>query len=138
MSNCFDNTPHAGSPGVILCFFEGETAIQMMRQSYDERLRLVTAWLSKTIGPEATDPKLILTLLDYNWAAQPFIGGAYSSYLTPGVWTQLGHTLREPFGQIYWAGSDYAEDGFGYINGAIQSAERTANEIAKSAKVCKV
>lgn len=137
LSNCFDNTPHAGSPGVILCFIEGETATQMMRQNHNERLRVVAAWLSKTIGPKAADPSLIVNFLDYNWAAQPFIGGAYSSFLSPGVWTQLGHTLREPFGQIYWAGSEYAEDGFGYINGAIQSAEHTADEIAKSAKVCK-
>lgn len=126
LSNCFDNTPFSGSPGVILCFVEGITSFQMMRWTHEERILTIVDWLSKTLGPRARD---LIAALDYNWAGQPFIGGAYSSYLTPGVWTELGYALREPFGLVHWAGSDYAEDGFGYINGAIQSAEKTADEI---------
>ena len=133
LSNCFDNTPYAGTPGVLFCFLEGATSLQMMRLTHEERVEVLGNWFAKTFGPEANDP---LMLLDYNWEAQPFIGGAYSSYLPPGAWTQHGHALRKPFQQIYWAGAEYAQDGFGYINGAIQSGKFTANQIAEQYRQC--
>ena len=135
LSNCFDNTPYAGSPGVLLCFVEGETSTQMMRLTHEERVKFIANWLSKTLGDEAKNSSLILNLLDFNWAAQPYIGGAYTSYLPPGAWTSVGHTLREPVqNMLYWAGAEYAKDGFGYINGAIQSAGAVVQDILASVK----
>mmetsp|Transcript_17900 Transcript_17900/g.25070 ORF Transcript_17900/g.25070 Transcript_17900/m.25070 type:complete len:109 (-) Transcript_17900:270-596(-) len=100
-----------------------------MEKSHDERVQIVTTWLSQALGKEAVEEAI--EYLDFNWAAQEHIGGAYSSYFPPGVWTQYGHALRSSFGRVYWAGADYALDGFGYINGAIESAERVAEEIGK-------
>ena len=127
LSNCMDNTPAAGKPGVLLCFLEGDTSIEMMyEKSQQERLEYIASWLNETFGEEALD---VSFMLDYNWAEQPFIGGAYSSYFPTGVWRQMGSALREPFGRLYWAGADYAEEGFGYINGAIESASRAVRQI---------
>ena len=134
LSNCFDNTPYAGTPGVILCFVEGKTSVDMMRWSHEERKNVVGNWLARSFGPRAMNSMRLL--LDYNWAHQPYIGGAYSSYFTPGGWTELGHVLRKPFGNVFWAGTEYALDGFGYINGAIQSGNFTAEQIVKSYEKC--
>ena len=134
LSNCFDNTPYAGTPGVILCFVEGKTSVEMMHWSHEKRKQVIGDWLARSFGPKAKTSMQLL--LDYNWAQQPYIGGAYSSYLTPGGWTELGHVLREPFGNVFWAGTEYALDGFGYINGAIQSGNLTAEQIIKSYKKC--
>jgi len=127
LSNCMDNTPAAGKPGVLLCFLEGDTSIEMMyEKSHQERFEYIASWLNESFGEEALNADF---MLDYNWAEQPFIGGAYSSYFPTGVWRQMGSALREPFGRLYWAGADYAEEGFGYINGAIESASRAVNQI---------
>ena len=132
-SNCFDNTPFAGTPGVLFCFLEGETSLEIMRLSHEDRKKVLGKWFAKSFGPQANDAMI---LLDYNWSAQPFIGGAYSSYFPPGVWTQQGHELRKSFGNVHWAGAEYATDGFGYINGAIQSGNYTANQIANQYQEC--
>jgi len=129
LSNCFDNSPYSGKKGVLLCFLEGDCSVKLMEKSHDERVQIVTSWLSQALGEEAKEEAI--EYLDFNWAAQEHIGGAYSSYFPPGVWTQYGHALRSSFGRIYWAGADYALDGFGYINGAIESAERVVGEIGK-------
>ena len=111
LSNCMDNTPHAGTPGVMLCFLEGETSIIMMEWTHEERQRYIAEWIGRFFGPkEALNFSL---LLDFNWAAQPYEGGAYSSYFPTGVWSQMGEALRTPVGRLYWAGADYAEEGFG-------------------------
>jgi monoamine oxidase len=91
-----DNTPHAGTPGVLLCFLEGETSISMMEWSHADRTDYIAKWLAKSLGPHAFNSTLTL---DFNWAAQPYIGGAYSSYFPTGVWTQVcgyyGHTSTQ-------------------------------------------
>ena len=127
LSNCFDNTPAGGVPGVLLCFVEGETSFQMMNfMSHDQRQRVILEWVARHFGKEETP---VLHLVDYNWAAQPYVRGAYSAFFPPGVWSTTGRTLREPFGSIFWAGADYAEEGNGYINGAIESAHRAVSAI---------
>jgi len=128
-SNCFDNTPHVGRPGVLLCFAEGQAAFSMLTLTHQQRIENMTDFLSYSFGTKAkTD---LLDLLDYTWAEQPFSGGAYAGYFPPGVWTQMGDALRRPHGRVFFAGADYAEEGFGYINGAIESAERAVSQIVQ-------
>ena len=42
----------------------------------------------------------------------------------------MGAALRSPLGgRLFWAGADYAEEGFGYISGAIESSKRAVGQI---------
>jgi monoamine oxidase len=49
--------------------------------------------------------------------------------MTTGAWTSLGKALREPVGNIHWAGTETSDVWNGYIDGAIRSGERVAKEI---------
>jgi monoamine oxidase len=49
--------------------------------------------------------------------------------MPPGVWTQYGPALRAPIGRLHWAGTETATIWNGYMDGAIQSGERAANEV---------
>ncbi|KAH9370890.1 hypothetical protein HPB48_020705 [Haemaphysalis longicornis] len=40
-------------------------------------------------------------------------------------------TIREPFGRVYFAGTETATSWPGYMNGAVQAGERAAREGAK-------
>ena len=52
----------------------------------------------------------------------------------PGVITAFGPALREPVGRIHWAGTETADVNIGYIDGAIQSAKRVADDCIEHLK----
>ena len=45
------------------------------------------------------------------------------------MWTQYGHALSAPVGRIHWAGAETASRWNGYMDGAISSGRRAADEI---------
>jgi monoamine oxidase len=49
--------------------------------------------------------------------------------MSPGTWSTLGEALTEPVGPIHWAGTETASVWNGYIDGAIASGRRAADEI---------
>ena len=44
--------------------------------------------------------------------------------------TRFGRALREPCGRIHWAGTETAVEWAGYIEGALRSGARAAQEVA--------
>lgn len=62
------------------------------------------------------------------WAAEPWTRGC-NSFLTPGAWTQYGRALRPSVGRIHWAGAEYSPVFVGQMDGAIRSAESSADKI---------
>ena len=47
----------------------------------------------------------------------------------PGAMLPYGSALREPCGLVHWAGTETATEWNGYMEGALQSAERVASEV---------
>lgn len=64
-----------------------------------------------------------------NWAEQQYSGGAYTGICPPGLLTTYGPVIREPIGQIYFAGTETATQWSGYMNGAVEAGERAAREV---------
>jgi monoamine oxidase len=73
----------------------------------------------------------VIASTSYSWVRDPFSLGTYCSY-RPGRVTQWFDDLRRQEGRVYMAGSDFAEGSRGFIDGAIASGVRTANQVAKS------
>jgi monoamine oxidase len=48
--------------------------------------------------------------------------------MPPGAWTSYGDALRAPIGRIHWAGAETATVWNGYMDGAVQSGVRAAEE----------
>ena len=120
--------PRPGSPGILATFLTGEAATKYGAAPLADRRAAVLADLAALLGPEARD-----TALDYqegNWPANPWIGGAYSTFYTPGTWTQFGQHLRKPIGRIVWAGTEVSTQWPGYIHGALQAGEEAATAVA--------
>jgi len=65
------------------------------------------------------------------WAAEPYALGSYSCY-QPGQWTQFGGAESEPVDHLWFAGEHCSLSSQGYINGAVESAERTARQVLKT------
>lgn len=123
----FDNTPpEAGAPGVMMGFIDGQDAIDAMGMSPQERRRKVIEAMVAYFGPQAANPA---SYAEFNWQAENFSGGGPTGYAPLGVLTALGPALRRQVGRLHWAGTETASVWAGYMEGAVRSGERAAQEM---------
>lgn len=122
----FDNSPQDGSRGVLLGFIEGDEGRAWGQRSQQERRAAVIECLVRYFGEQAAQP---LEYIEQSWAEEEYTRGCYAGYMPPGVWSVYGTALRAPIGRIHWAGTETATSWNGYMEGAVQSGERAADEI---------
>ena len=123
----FDNSPPDGGPGVLLGFIEGQDAREWTRRSKAERRDGVLGSFERYFGPEARTGAI--DYLDKSWAEDVWSRGCYVGFMPPGVLTGYREALREPVGRLHWAGTETATVWNGYMDGAIESGERAAEEV---------
>ncbi|KAH7034531.1 uncharacterized protein B0I36DRAFT_263490 [Microdochium trichocladiopsis] len=77
---------------------------------------------------------LFVSLTFYEWTGDAWSGwGCPCTALTPGVLDAAGPDgLRESFGSLYFAGTETAGEWKGYMEGAVRSGERAADEVMKA------
>lgn len=121
----FDNCTSDGAQPALLAFICGTAARRLSGQP-DERRRLVLEALVRWFGPDARDP---VDYVDLDWGAEEWTGGCPTGFASPGTLTALGLALRDPVGRIHFAGTETATVWTGYLEGAIESGERTAREV---------
>lgn len=63
-----------------------------------------------------------------DWPKQPFIRGSYSAY-KPGQWTTIRGIEGEAVGNLHFAGEHTSLNAQGYMEGAVESGERAAEEV---------
>ncbi|MCA9701634.1 MAG: FAD-dependent oxidoreductase, partial [Myxococcales bacterium] len=117
----------AGSQARLVAFALGDEARELGALSAEARKAAVVADLVRLFGPEAGEPS---HYVDLDWAAEPWSGGCYVGLLPPGRLPILGPALREVQGKIHFAGTEAATRWVGYLDGAIESGERAAAELA--------
>ena len=122
----FDNSPKDGSKGIMMGFVLGNQAKAFANLTAEERKASALDTFAKFYGEKARTPVMYL---DHSWAEEEFTRGCYAGLMPPGVWTSVGQALREPVGNIHWAGTETSDIWNGYIEGAIRSGERVAKEI---------
>jgi len=91
----------------------------------DVRRQKVIASLVRFFGPSAEH---YLAYDDNDWLLDEFTHG-YVGSMPPGAMTRFGRALREPCGRIHWAGSESSVEYAGYIEGAMRSGIRAAEEV---------
>lgn len=122
----FDASPQDGSSGALVGFIDGGPARIWSAHTPDERRRAVLDSLVRYFGPDAADP---LDYVEHDWISDPWSRGCYVGLMTPGLLTELGPALRTPWSGIHWAGTETATEFCGYIEGAIRSGQRAADEV---------
>ncbi|HEU4803054.1 MAG TPA: flavin monoamine oxidase family protein [Solirubrobacterales bacterium] len=123
----FDNSPPDGKPGVLLGFIEGQAARDMANASADDRRAAVLDCFARYWGPEAKSG--VRDYVDKSWAKDPWSRGCYVGFTPPGVLVGYRNAIRRPVGPIHWAGTETAEEWAGYMDGAIDSGLRAADEV---------
>jgi monoamine oxidase len=121
----FDNSPSDGTPGVMLGFIEGEFARKWAKKSKAERRKAVLANFATYFGDAALEPK---AYVEKDWSAEGWTRGCYVGFTPPGVLLDYGEAIRRPVGRILWAGAETATYWNGYMDGALRSGSRAADE----------
>ena len=121
----FDNSPPDGSPGVMLGFIEGHAARVWARRSAADRRAAVLGNFAQFFGERARAPR---EYLEMDWSAERWTRGCYVGFTPPGVLLDFGAAIRRPHGRVHWAGAETATVWNGYMDGALRSGSRAAQE----------
>lgn len=123
----FDDTSHDGGQPALVSFSDGEVARKWGEVTPDERRTAVLNEFARFFGPDALAPT---GFAEKNWNDDPWSRGCYAGVTAPGALISFGAALREPCGRVHWSGTETATEWMGYLDGAIQSGERAADEVA--------
>ena len=126
VSVTFDNSPKDGSRGILMGFVLGEKAREFSTLTDEQRQSSAMQSFVTFFGAEATQP---LRYLDHSYLNEVWSKGCYAAVPQPGFWTSVGHAIRRPVGRIHWAGTETSDVWNGYIDGAVRSGERVAQEL---------
>ncbi len=126
ISAAFDNSPKDGNTGCIVAFVVGGPARGWSERPQSMRQAAVLDALGRWLGPAAREP---LGYHEEDWALSPFSGGCPIANPVPGTLSAFGRTLRDPVGCLHFAGTETAREHTGYMEGAIESGRRAADEV---------
>jgi monoamine oxidase len=115
------------APARLVAFVLGDQAERLRKVSSTIRREVITADLVRLFGPDAARP---MGYVECNWADEPWSAGCYVGLLKPGRMCELGPALRSVIGRVHFAGTEAATRWAGYMEGAIESGERAAGEVA--------
>jgi monoamine oxidase len=121
-----DSSSHDEKHPALVAFIGGSDAVYWSDQTFEARKKAVLEGLSRVFGREALYPR---RYFDHDWLTEPYIGGGYNCYAPPGVMTAGYEEIDEPIGRIHFAGTETAQYYEGYIEGALESADRAAREV---------
>jgi monoamine oxidase len=128
VTTAFDAT-QPGGPAVLASLTCGRRSLELSRLTAEERQRQILRAFTDWFGAEAAEP---LTVVDRSWENEEWSGGGYSAVPAPGVLSSPAVPLiAEPLGRVHFAGTETSATSNGYIDGAIASGERAADEISE-------
>jgi monoamine oxidase len=123
----FDNSPPDGSVGVLAGFVGGAQNLKWGHRNRAERRHAVLAQYQRLFQDKRFGKPI--AYFDENWAHEPWSRGGPTAIMGPGTLLRFGHALRTPVGRIHWAGTETSDYWQGYMDGAVRSGERAADEI---------
>jgi len=131
-----DSAPPEGQPAVLASFLAGERALRLGGLPPEQRHRLILDDLAAYWGPQAAVP---LELIEKSWNAEPWSGGAFTSFLIPGTWTGAARLAAGASGhapadhdRVFWAGTEVSPRWPGYFEGAIEAGLAAAQRARSS------
>lgn len=112
----------------IVCFFLGKTARLLSAKTLEEERKKIAAECVQRMFQD--DRALeVREYLEHDWCADPWSLGAFMSIPSPGTLTTVKLASRQAVGRIHWAGTESATRWPGYMEGAVNAAERVVQEI---------
>ena len=121
-----DVSPPGQGKGVLVGFFDGDHALRHADCPTHIRKTVVLNTIAEHFGSQSLTP---IAYLDHVWSNEEWSRGCYGAFAPPGVLSHYGSFLRAPIGPLHWAGTETSSVWTGYIEGAIRSGQRAAQEV---------
>ena len=118
-------TQQAGDMGIMTVYASGKYSEQMLPLTDAERVELALAQLEAIYPKSRSHLAIAKTCI---WPQAPYSGGSYSNYGV-GQLSTFWSSLRQPYGRLYFAGEHTADLYIGYMEGAVRSGQRVAQEL---------
>lgn len=144
ISGIFDYCNGLGQEPALCCFICGDTGEALSGLSKEEQNSLIIGHLEKIFGP-AAGPANVLDVLIMDWKHDPdgcpvFGGGGCPVDISGiGFFREHSQHLRQPLffprssnSAVHFAGTETAQQWVGYMDGAVESAERVTKEVISS------
>lgn len=127
-----DASPKDGRVGILVLFATAHSGRHLSNTTSESaRIDRAMAWL-RTIGLGRVPPLVAARSID--WNADPWALGGYASSRGPGGWIEAPD-LYASRGPIHFAGTETATEWRGFMEGALESAERTARAVLHQTSV---
>ncbi|EFR02785.1 amine oxidase [Nannizzia gypsea CBS 118893] len=121
----------------LTSFIAGAPGEEWSRLSAPGRQRAALVQLAKLFG--STDALQPAEYIEQQWSSEEWSLGCPCPYTPPGVLAKVGSCLTEPFGHIHFAGTETAMEWKGYMEGALESGSREAEEVTKQLRpMCRI
>jgi monoamine oxidase len=124
-----DSPPNASSsqgPGIILGFVGGDNARSYSAMSPSDREAAVLGQLKTYFGSQAQN---VQAFYETAWSGEQWTRGCPVGIPSNGTLLAYGPWIRQPVGRIHWAGTETSPYWNGYMDGAVRSGERAADEV---------
>lgn len=119
----FDVSPGDNGPGILLGFTDPRTFDAL---PLAERRERALDGFATLFGNAAYEP---IDYIDHCWGTEQFAPGGPTAAVPTGSWTTYGPWLRKSIDGIYWAGTETADKWTGFLDGAVRSGKRAAEEV---------
>jgi monoamine oxidase len=127
IDSTFDNSPPDASRGILMGFLSQTNVRKLDGASTADFTSACLGSFTTYFGSKASTPKLTAF---QRWDNENWSGGGPVGIAPTGVLTEFGTALAQPSGLIHWAGTETSNYWTGYMDGAVRSGERVANEVA--------
>ncbi len=111
----------------LTSFIAGGPGERWSQLSPTERRETALAQFSFLFG--SNDAYHPIEYIEYQWSSEEWSLGCPCPYTPPGVLTKVGNCLTEPLGHVHFVGTETAVEWKGYMEGALASGTRGADEV---------
>ncbi|KAG9193451.1 monoamine oxidase [Alternaria panax] len=120
----------------LALFVSGDTATCWDALTEEDQRSAIVEHLAELVGADLADKAR--DVLEYNfvqWTKEDYIRGAPTSTLGPFMLRKFGKSMREAAGNVHFASTELAYEWKGYLEGAITSGQRAADEVIHALNV---
>ncbi|KAF5640439.1 flavin containing protein [Fusarium sp. NRRL 52700] len=121
---------------IMTCFMGSDPGREWSLLTTKDREQALIKQIGKLFNSPKEAESEFMEMVTYEWTKDEFSGwGCPCAALTPGVLDTIGAgSLRKPCGGLHFAGTETAVEWKGYMEGAVESGERAADEVIQALK----
>lgn len=117
----------------LTCFLVGAIGRQLSLLPQSERFNIIVEHINRVFGAVcANHIEQPIRIAENEWTKDIYSGGCPVPVAPPGVTKQYEGDLRKAFGAIHFVGTETAYEWKGYMDGAVRSGMRGAQEVLEA------